>query len=123
MARKSRHRRSLSMRAFSGALFPVNLRSVSASFLGGAEGRFAQAHVGPAGAAKYDIVRDSPPPTVYEPIRPRGGASLQVLTQLEPAAFAALLRNELPRVHPAFRMTGVTLQSTLVDNTLVRERL
>src|SRR5881397_3029010 len=33
------------------------------------------------------------------------------------------LRSELPRVHPAFRMTGVTLQSTLVDNTLVRERV
>ena len=35
---------------------------------------------------------------------------------------AALVRDELPRVHPAFRMTDVTLQSTLIDNTLVRDR-
>ena len=53
----------------------------------------------------------------------QGWASVQVRTHLEPGALAALLRNELPRVHPAFRMTGVTLQSTLVDNTLVRERV
>jgi putative ABC transport system permease protein len=83
----------------------------------------AQDIVGIAGDAKYDSVRDATPPTVYALLRPESWASLQVRTQLEPAALAALLRNELPRVHPAFRMTGVTLQSTLVDNTLVRERL
>ncbi|MGH9631958.1 MAG: hypothetical protein ACRD7E_26945 [Bryobacteraceae bacterium] len=55
--------------------------------------------------------------------RPESWASLQIRTHLEPAALAALLRNELPRVHPAFRMTGVTLQSILVDNTIVRERV
>jgi hypothetical protein len=83
----------------------------------------AQDIVGIAGDAKYASVRDAAPPTVYAPLRPESWASLQVRTQLDPAALAALLRNELPRVHPAFRMTGITLQSTLVDNTLVRERL
>jgi predicted permease len=83
----------------------------------------AQDIVGIAGDAKYLSVRDETPPTVYALLRPESWASLQVRTKLEPAALAALLRNELPRVHPAFRMTGVTLQSTLVENTLVRERL
>ena len=83
----------------------------------------AQDIVGIAGDAKYDSVRDATPPTVYALLLPESWASLQVRTHLEPAALAALLRNELPRVHPAFRMTGVTLQSTLVENTLVRERL
>ena len=31
--------------------------------------------------------------------------------------------SELPRVHPSLRLTDVTLQSALVGNTLLRERL
>jgi predicted permease len=83
----------------------------------------AQDIIGIAGDAKYASVRGATPPTVYDSLRPEGWASVQVRTHLEPTALAALLRSELPRVHPAFRMTGVTLQSTLVDNTLVRERV
>jgi ABC-type antimicrobial peptide transport system permease subunit len=41
---------------------------------------------------------------------------------LEPVAVTALLRHELPRVHPTFRILDVTRQSTLVDDALVRER-
>ena len=44
-------------------------------------------------------------------------AAVQVWTQLDPGPLTALLRNELPRVHPAFRMTDVTLQSTLADTS------
>ncbi len=33
-----------------------------------------------------------------------------------------MLRDEMPRVHPAFRLGDVTLQSTLVANNLVRDR-
>jgi predicted permease len=83
----------------------------------------AQDIVGIAGDAKYLSVRAPAPPTVYEPLGPGSWASVQVRTHLDPSALTALLRNELPRIHPAFRMTGVTLQSTLVDNTLVRERV
>jgi putative ABC transport system permease protein len=79
--------------------------------------------VGIATDAKYSSVRDPVPPTIYGPMGPASWASVQVRTHLEPGALVALLRTELPRVHPAFRMTGVTLQSTLVDNTLVRERV
>ncbi len=83
----------------------------------------AQDIVGNTADAKYASVRGATPPTVYEIIRPAGWASVQMRTNLEPATLGALLRNDLPRVHPAFRMTGVTLQSTLVDNTLMRERV
>jgi predicted lysophospholipase L1 biosynthesis ABC-type transport system permease subunit len=83
----------------------------------------AQDIVGVAADAKYASVPGAIRPTLYVPLRAVSGAALQVRTHLEPNALVALLRNELPRVHPAFRVTGVTLQSTLVDNTLVRERV
>ncbi len=83
----------------------------------------AQDIIGVARDAKYDSVREATPPTVYVPVQPGGGESLQVRTPLDPPALAALLRDELPRVHPAFRVTDMTLQSTLVDNKVVQERL
>jgi predicted permease len=79
--------------------------------------------VGIAADAKYLSVRDAIRPTFYGPLRPASWAALQVRTHLEPGAVASLLRSELPRVHPSFRMTDITLQSTLVTNTLVQERV
>jgi predicted permease len=79
--------------------------------------------VGIARDAKYNSLRETPPPTVYYPARPANWAAVQVRTSLEPTALGAVLRRELPRVHPAFRITDITLQSTLVDNTIGRERL
>jgi hypothetical protein len=38
------------------------------------------------------------------------------------SSLMALLREEFPRVHPAFRMVDLTMQSTLIDNTLTRDR-
>jgi ABC-type antimicrobial peptide transport system permease subunit len=35
----------------------------------------------------------------------------------------ALLRREIPAAHPAFRLSDVTPQSTLVENGLVKDRL
>ncbi len=82
----------------------------------------AQDIIGIAGDAKYTSVREVTPATVYDPLRPDSSAAIQVRTQLEPEALAALVRDVLPRVHAAFRLTDVTLQSTLIDNTLVRDR-
>ena len=92
-------------------------------YVAGRDTLVAQEIIGVARDAKYNRVRGAAPPTVYLPQLRLGSAAVQIRTHLEPGALAALLRNELPRVHPAFRMTGVTLQSTLVDNTLVRERV
>jgi putative ABC transport system permease protein len=77
--------------------------------------------VGIAGDAKYTDLREAAPPTVYELLRPFPMAVLQVRTPLD-GAVAALLREELPRVHPALRSVEMTLQSTLVGNHLVRDR-
>jgi predicted permease len=79
--------------------------------------------VGIVADAKYDNIRGATWPTVYSVLRPDTWAAVQLRTTLEPGALASLLRSELPRIHPAFRMTDITLQSTLVENTLVRERL
>jgi predicted permease len=78
--------------------------------------------VGVAGDAKYTSVRETAPPTVYEPYRPDEAAVVQVRTRLDAAALGAALRAEVPLAHPAFRIVDVTLQSTLVDDTLVRDR-
>jgi putative ABC transport system permease protein len=91
------------------------------AYVGRANTLVAQEIVGVARDAKYGSVRSTAPPTVYVPHRVDGWAAVQVRTQVEPAALSAILRRELPRVHPAFRVTDLALQSTLVDNTLVRE--
>jgi hypothetical protein len=72
--------------------------------------------------AKYASIRQAAPPTVYWPQLTPGWAAIQLRTELGPAAVTALLRQELPRVHPTLRVLDVTLQSTLVNDALVRER-
>ena len=82
----------------------------------------AQDIIGVAADAKYTSLRDAAPPTVYDAYGPEPFAVLQVRTQLETASLAAVLREQLPRVHPALRLGDVTLQSTLVANNRVRDR-
>jgi predicted permease len=80
--------------------------------------------IGVVADAKYTDLREPAPPTVYDPYRPdeRPAATVQVRTSLASAGLAAMLRQELPKVHPAFRLVDVTPQSRLVDNHLVRDR-
>ena len=78
--------------------------------------------VGVAGDAKYTNIRETAPPTVYDAFRPADLATLEIRTRMEAGSLATLLREELPRVHPAFRMVDVTMQSALIDYTLVRDR-
>lgn len=82
----------------------------------------AQEIVGVARDAKYTSIRGAAPPTVYDPFRPAEWAALQIRTQIAGNSLMALLREELPRVHPAFRVVDLTMQSALVDNTLTRDR-
>ena len=82
----------------------------------------AQDIIGVAGDAKYTSLREPAPPTVYDPYPPDAAAVMQVRTRLDVAALAAILREELPRAHSGLRLADVTLQSTLVDNSLVRDR-
>jgi ABC-type antimicrobial peptide transport system permease subunit len=48
---------------------------------------------------------------------------MQIRSILEPGALVGPLREALRRVHPAIRIGGLTQQSTLVHNTLLKERL
>jgi putative ABC transport system permease protein len=82
----------------------------------------AQEIVGVVRDAKYNNLREPAAPTVYEPLR-RVNATLEVRTAANPLNIVPTLREEIPRVHAALRVTGVTLQSTQIDNTLLRERL
>ena len=83
----------------------------------------AQEIVGVAGDTRYLTVRDAARPTVYGLLPPVSRAAIQVRTDLEPRALSARLLSELPRAHRALRMTGITPQSTLIDNTVVAERV
>jgi putative ABC transport system permease protein len=91
--------------------------------VGGKNALLAQEVIGVVRDAKYSSVREAAPPTVYLPQWSPGWGALQIRSSLDYAAVAALLREELPRAHPAFRVVDMTLQSTLVNNVLVRERV
>ena len=71
--------------------------------------------------AKYRSVRDPAPAIVYVPSR--GLGTIYVRTSGEPLGIAPMLERQILGVDPALRVSRVTLQSTLVNNTLLRERL
>jgi predicted permease len=72
--------------------------------------------------AKYDEIRAAPPPTVYVPLRGQGGATLTVRAA-DAGRIAPLLRQEILRADPSVKVSRVMLQTTLIDNLLVRDRL
>jgi predicted permease len=77
--------------------------------------------VGIVADAKYRSVRDPAPATVYLPLK--GIATLQVRTASDPLSVAPMLQREVQGLDASLRVSSVTLQSTLVGNTLLRERL
>jgi putative ABC transport system permease protein len=93
------------------------------SYVNGNNPPISQEIVGLVRDAKYASVRDAAPPTVYLPQWPSGWAELQLRTPLEPSALATRLRETLPQVHSTLRLADLTMQATLVDNVLVKERL
>jgi putative ABC transport system permease protein len=84
--------------------------------------------VGLVGDAKYNDLRETAPPTVYLPFRVRPGESenggtLAIRSPLPDSRLTAAVRGAAARLTPAMKVTGVTRQSTLVTNTMLRERL
>jgi predicted permease len=73
--------------------------------------------------AKYRDLREASPPTVYVPCQPEDNATLEVRAGTDPGALAVRVRDVIGRAHSAFRVTDVTLQATLVDEKMLRERL
>ncbi len=77
--------------------------------------------VGVVADAKYRSVRDPAPAIVY--VLSGGLGTLQVRTVHDPLAAAPMLLREIQALDGSLRVSQVVLQSTLVDNTLLRERL
>lgn len=82
--------------------------------------------VGVVQDARYDSVREPVPATAYFPLQSASGltgGTLEVRTSIDPAVLIEMLRREARLAHPAFRLGEATLQSTLVSDTVNRERL
>ncbi len=75
--------------------------------------------VGVVHDSKYNNVREPPSPSVYLPLEGMRG-TLEVRAAGDPRRAAAELR---PVIQRFAQVTGVTLQSTQIDDTLLRERL
>ncbi len=83
--------------------------------------------------ARYRNMREPITPTAYVPIyaigadgatEPRNSATFVVRTaSANPLALASMLRREVPRARPEFRVTNIRTQSELVEAQTVRERL
>jgi predicted permease len=83
----------------------------------------AQDIVGVVSNARYTDLKQPVPPTVYVPMGPFAGITLQVRTTADASTIANVLRTELPRIHAALTVTQVSTQSGLVQDTILRERL
>jgi ABC-type antimicrobial peptide transport system permease subunit len=78
--------------------------------------------IGVAADVRDGSVRGEMNPFLFSPIGDAGG-TVQIRSSLDARTLADLVRAQLPRVHPSLRLVDVTLQSSLVGNTLLRERL
>ena len=78
--------------------------------------------VGVVAGARDGSVRGEISPFLFTPIGDPG-ATVQIRTSVDPRTLADRVRAELPQVHPSLRLVDVTRQTSLVGNTLRRERL
>jgi len=78
--------------------------------------------VGMTADARDGSVRGEADPYLFSLIGDANGA-VEIRSSLDPRTLADYLRKELPLVHPSLRLVDVTRQTSLVDNTLLRERL
>jgi len=82
-----------------------------------------QSIVGVVADAKYRDLRQAPQPTVYVPLRGFAGKRLEVQSTADPEVLTSQLQSVVERVHPSLKVTDVALQSTLIANTVLKERL
>src|SRR5207248_2621686 len=76
--------------------------------------------VGIVADARYDL-RQPAAPTIYFPLRTSG--TIHVRVPGDPSRLAARLRQEISAGDPLFRVSSIGLESTVVDQTLLREGL
>jgi putative ABC transport system permease protein len=77
--------------------------------------------VGVVTDARLSDLRSLPPPAVYVPLR--GLGTMQVRAAGDALALTSVIDREVRATHPSLRAAEFTLQTTLVANTLLRERL
>jgi predicted permease len=71
-------------------------------------------------------MRDAVPPTAFVPfhsVPKRGGTIVVRVAQGDPMALASVLRKEVPRARPEFRVSNARSQSEIVRSHMLRERL
>jgi len=76
--------------------------------------------------ARYRNMREPITPTAYVPIYPQPRSSTTFIVRTSganPAALASVLRHEIPRARPEFRVTNIRTQLDLNRSHTVRERL
>ena len=78
--------------------------------------------VGVVADARDGSVRGEVGPYVFSPIGDADGA-LEIRSSHDPRTLADAVKQALPGVHPSLRLVDVTRQTSLVGNTLLRERL
>ncbi len=78
--------------------------------------------VGVVADTRYDL-RKAAVPTIYIPLQLRTNGRLHARVTGDPLAIAPRLREEVRAASPMFRVTSITSQSSLVDQTLLRERM
>jgi predicted permease len=78
--------------------------------------------VGVVQDAKYNNLREENSPTVYGPWSQPDGV-MEVRTAGNPLAIVSAIRQTINQSNAGLRVNGVTLQSTRINNTLLRERL
>ena len=78
--------------------------------------------VGVAADARDGSIRGEVGPYLFPLIGDADG-TVEIRSALDAKTLADLVRKELPFVHPSLRLVDVTRQSSLVGNTLLRERL
>jgi predicted permease len=78
--------------------------------------------VGVVQDAKYNNLREATSPTVYGPWGQPDGV-MEVRTAGNPMAVAPAIRQAINHSNAGLRVTNVTLQSTRINNSVLRERL
>jgi predicted permease len=80
--------------------------------------------------ARYRYLRQSVLPVAYTPFRRtdakgtmQGGTLVVRTSTSNPLALASILRNEIPRTRPEFRVSNMRTQQELIDSQTIRERL
>jgi predicted permease len=81
--------------------------------------------VGVVRDARYNSLREPPPPTMYQPLLQRccPGVTVELRTASDPAGLIAAVREAVQRIDPNLPLMNMTTQAEQVEGRLAQERL